>query len=222
MDRISKKLLYFLYPSYCLVCQVLVVPETVLCDACVSCVKPVAVRRHRMTRHRTLVVHAVGAYRPPLDMLVRAKQRRFFYAAVVLGQLVARYLHQSSCRYDVIIPVPLHWSRRVWRGYNQAAVMAREVARYTNLTFAQPFRRRRYTVLQKILTKSQRRDNVAHAFGLSSGWQALDTQRLLAGKRVLLIDDVHTTGATLQSFAQFVWKFGPAQVHAVVGARVVD
>ncbi len=222
MQVLTRKLLQLLYPPYCLVCQVLVTPDTVLCDVCVSCVKPVAVRRHRLSQHRTLVVHAVGPYRPPLDMLVRAKRQRARSAAVVLGQMAAQYLHTHSCRYDLVIPVPLHWSRFSWRGYNQAAVMAQEIVRYSSLELVQPFIRNRYTFLQRLLNRDQRRANVARVFGLKPGWQFADTHCVLAGQRILLVDDVYTTGSTLQSFAQFVWRFGPASVHAIVGCRVVD
>lgn len=214
-------LLQGIYPSYCYMCQRLVQPGQVLCTSCVSRIPRAPVYRRWLSRHRCLVVHAAGAYRPPLDGLVRAKTHAVRYAAVQLGMILAQYLQRRAVQYDLLIPVPLHWSRYLWRGYNQAHVMAQVISELTMVQMVQPFRRRRYTSLQKRLHRDKRFCNVAGVFDHKQSWQLRDLRRLLAGKRVLLIDDVYTSGATLSSFAGCVWRFQPKLVHAAVGCRVL-
>lgn len=211
-----------LYPSYCIMCQVLLKPGQVWCDDCQKQVARLPPYRTLIGRKRPLVVHAVSAYRPPLDWLVRAKAYRMRTAASMLGQLIGDYLIDMGCHYDLLLPVPLHWSRRVWRGYNQAVVIAAAITEKTNIPCVQPFRRNRYTSVQRRLSRDQRRENVSQAFDSRTGWQRRRTRRLLAGKRILIIDDVYTTGATVTALARAVWLFAPQCVHVAVACRVVD
>jgi ComF family protein len=110
---------------------------------------------------------------------------------------------------DVIIPVPLHW-RRLWmRRYNQAAVLAMRLSAETGLPHdLSALKRTRYTTSQARLSGAERRENLTTAFAVTRGGA-----RRIRGKRVLLIDDVITTGATLE-----------ACTHALkdAGAREVD
>lgn len=211
-----------IYPPHCVVCQCLILPGQALCKRCGFAVVPAPPYRHWLSNKKCLVVHAASAYRPPLDRLVRAKKHSVRAAAVQLGTIVAHHLQQANVSYDLLIPVPLHWSRYLWRGYNQAHVMASVISQLTIVQMAQPFLRSRYTQVQRRLSRDQRFLNVGKAFGLRPCWQRRRLRQLLAGKRVLLIDDVFTTGATLSSLAQCVWKYGPKQVHAAVACRVLD
>ena len=113
---------------------------------------------------------------------------------------------------DVIVPVPLHTARLRERGYNQASLLAHEMACRVGLTLnEQTLVRRRATASQVKLDARQRKENVRDAFRCSD-----DT---LAGKQVLLIDDVCTTGATLAACAVALHEGGARSVQALTLAR---
>jgi len=115
---------------------------------------------------------------------------------------------------SLVVPVPLHPWRRLRRGYDQAAEVARPLARHLGLAYATPLRRRRATRTQARLPRERRLENVAGAF--TTGRRG---RRRVAGKSVFLIDDVATTGATLAAAARALRDAGAARVIAVAAAR---
>ena len=118
---------------------------------------------------------------------------------------------------ELIVPVPLHRRRLFQRRYNQAALLAHALAKRSGLPVAsQLLLRRRNTPSQGHLKASQRRQNVRGAFAVAPGGDAT-----LAGKRVLLVDDVFTTGATLEAAAKPLLAAGAREVDCLTLARVV-
>ena len=131
-------------------------------------------------------------------------------AEVLHSCLQAEY---SSLRFDLIVPVPLHHVRRRERGYNQSAVLARELARRIGAKNGSGVLRRiRPTTTQTNLTAPDRLSNVKGAF------ESRRANRL-AGRRVLLVDDVMTTGATVNACAKALKKGGATSVHVLTVAR---
>jgi ComF family protein len=113
---------------------------------------------------------------------------------------------------DVLVPVPLHATRLRERGYNQAALLAREMARRVGLAVDErSLVRQRATASQVDLNVKQRKENVRAAFRCSGNG--------LVGKHVLLIDDVCTTGATLEACAMALCEGGARSVQALTLAR---
>jgi ComF family protein len=118
---------------------------------------------------------------------------------------------------DVVAPVPLHFLRLVKRRYNQAAVLGRAVAQRLELPFdAGLLVRRRRTETQAGKSGRGRRRNVAGAFAVPD-----EARQRLSGRRVLLVDDVMTTGATLEACARALKRAGAARVETVTLARVI-
>lgn len=118
---------------------------------------------------------------------------------------------------DLVVPVPLHPRRLFLRRYNQAALLAQGLARLGGKPYAPLLLvRRRATPSQGRLSRRRRRLNVAGAFAVPPA-----ARRALKGRRVLLVDDVLTTGATLSACARTLKRAGAASVDAVVLARVV-
>ncbi len=115
---------------------------------------------------------------------------------------------------DVIVPVPLHWTRLFARRYNQAAVLAHALVQGRPPVGADFLVRRRRTPSQGKKSAAARRRNVASAF-------AVGRRADIAGKRVLLVDDVLTTGATIEECARVLLRAGAAQVDALTLARTV-
>lgn len=108
-----------------------------------------------------------------------------------------------------VVPVPLHWRRRLRRGYNQAEEIARPLAARLGFRFSRSLRRRRATPRQTSLSREHRRSNPAGAFVC---------RRTIAGT-VILVDDVTTTGATLGAAAVCLKQAGARRVVALVAAR---
>ncbi|ANA41458.1 MULTISPECIES: ComF family protein [Geobacter] len=114
---------------------------------------------------------------------------------------------------DLIIPVPLHRSRLRERGFNQAILMGELLARQWRIPLHRAtLGRVRATPPQVGLTSAQRRENIRGAF-------AVPSPAALAGRRVLLLDDVFTTGSTIAECALVLRKAGAAAVHAATVAR---
>ena len=115
---------------------------------------------------------------------------------------------------EVLVPVPLHWWKQRVRGFNQAEVLARELAGNNGVRMVKALRRVRATGTQTRLAREERRTNVRGAFVARSL-----CARQIEGKHVLLVDDVLTTGATLDACAGALLQGGAASVRALAAAR---
>jgi len=113
--------------------------------------------------------------------------------------------------------MPLHWRKRWQRGFNQAELLAWEIARRWNAPVKHALRRRRAGKPQAGLTNAQRRSNVAGVFALNRRF--FDRRKPLEGKRVLLVDDVFTTGATASACARVLKRAGAVHVTLLALAR---
>jgi ComF family protein len=119
----------------------------------------------------------------------------------------------AALKVDAVVPVPLHWWRRLRRGYNQSAALAYGLASRLRLPYHRWWlRRSRNTPSQKELTATQRRENVKDAFSVRP-------KAPVRGAHVLLVDDVMTTGATVQEAARTLKRGGAARVTVAVLAR---
>jgi ComF family protein len=117
---------------------------------------------------------------------------------------------------DAVVPVPLHPWKRIQRGFNQSA----DLARALGLPVRPVLRRRRATRPQAGLTPGQRRRNVAGAFGLAS-WPWHASPATVAGCTLVLVDDVMTTGATLDACARVLKRAGAREVRVLTLARAL-
>jgi len=134
--------------------------------------------------------------------------------AAPLGRLMSQAWSElaPSSDFDAIVPVPLHPARQRERGYNQAVLLARELSPSLHCPVVEhELVRVKATAPQIDLSAEQRRANVQHAFKC--------TRSGLAGKRVLLIDDVCTTGATLEAAAAALYQTGAVSVWSYTLAR---
>jgi len=133
-----------------------------------------------------------------------------------LARPLAGYLERTMSvdeSYDAVVAVPLYW-RKLWnRGFNQADLLARHVAKKRGIPLLSVLRRKRATATQAGLASAGRRRNVAGAF-------VLKPNRNLAGKKILLIDDVMTTGATASACASVLKRGGAQSVSLLTLARV--
>ena len=155
---------------------------------------------------------AIGAYDEALRAIIHALKydgRRSLARklAALMRSRGAEVLNGASC----VVPVPLHPSRRRERGFNQAADLARHLGMPVRLAL----RRVRATATQAGLPAARRHKNVRLAFAITRAARGLD------GAIVVLVDDVSTTGATLEACARALKQTGVAEVRALTAARVV-
>jgi competence protein ComFC len=161
--------------------------------------------------------YCYGAYEGVLRELIHLyKYGRVRTLAGPLGEFLGAGLARDES-WDVITAVPLHWRRRWLRGFNQSELLARELARRSGVPFARLLKRVRSTASQAGLSNHRRRRNVASAFACRR--LALRGDKL-RNKRVLLIDDVLTTGSTAAACAAVLKKGGAGRVGVLTLARV--
>jgi ComF family protein len=230
--RSLNRLLDFCYPGRCATCGSTYDTSAVFCGACESAMKGLfdapACDRCAMplSRHSGPCPYCRGKGPPLLDRVVglglfkeplkaaihRAKYARRWGLAELLTD---RLLHQRGAaelvlESDVIVPVPLHPSRQRERGYNQADVVARHIASRLKRRVRQPVVRVIHTETQTHLhSRAKREENLRDAFVLVS-------PKAVRRRRVLLVDDVMTSGATLRSLARTLRPAEPASVSALV------
>lgn len=157
---------------------------------------------------------ALYRYAPPVDHFIRAlKFHHGLGMARLLGQRLALRLQAETLRPDRIMPVPLHVSRLRHRGYNQALEIARPIARLLDIPLDyDSLIRTRATTAQSDLPVEHRRRNVRGAF-------AARENANLSGLRIALVDDVMTTGSTVQAASRALLAAGALEVEVWVVAR---
>lgn len=187
-------------------CASTVGPHTDLSDGCTRC-------RSRRVRFEGVI--RLGVYDGRLREAVLALKHAD--GEPLAGQLGRVWASVRGDRLHapvptLVVPVPLHWVRRVRRGYNQAAAVARGVAAGLGIRMAVPLRRVRPTPMQSARSATERAANVRDAFCLRVG-------AVVRGERILLVDDVLTTGATADECAGVLRSAGAAQVRVAVLAH---
>ncbi|HEY2013248.1 MAG TPA: ComF family protein [Bryobacteraceae bacterium] len=159
--------------------------------------------------------YCYGAYEGPLREMVHLyKYGRVKTMARPLADLLVRALGSEEV-FDLVTPVPLHWRKQWQRGFNQSELLAREITRRCGVPMVAALKRVRPTLTQAGLSNTERRRNVVAAFRCRTRQCPL-----VRGKRILLIDDVMTTGSTAASCALALKRAGAARVALLTVARV--
>lgn len=155
---------------------------------------------------------------PLRDVIQRFKYGRKVSLGKPLGELMAVGCALSFQGYslDIVVPVPLHPKRLRWRGFNQALVLARVVGRRWRVP-VDPFilARSRETPPQTQLSEEERRKNVRGAF-------SVNPRKTVKGKSALLVDDVYTSGATVNECSRVLRRAGARDVYVLTLARAVS
>jgi len=223
---LTQRLLDLLYPPRCAGCgrggdwycghcrtQTLPVPA----PFCQRCGQPLATgdcRSCAIAPPLAQTVRAATLFEGPIRQAIhRLKYSNLTAVAPDLSQLLVDACRETAWSAEVIVPVPLHPARQRWRGYNQAERLARPLAKALGIPLApQALQRVRATADQIGLDPEGRRANVLGAFAVAQA-------AIVAGRSVLLIDDVATTGCTLDACAAALLGSGAAGVNALVLAR---
>ena len=172
---------------------------------------------------------ALGEYSNELrEAVLHLKEEASGYFATALSSLLFQIRGGELRAFDpdYIIPVPMHYARRLVRGVNNPEFLAEELSRNLKVPVLSTLvRRTRSTNVQFELTPKQRAVNIKNAFELKPGlWKRLrriSAREILAGKKILLADDILTTGSTLNEIAKLLLANGAASVNVCVLARAV-
>ena len=176
---------------------------------CASCLK----ERRYFALHRTCALYE-GALR---ETIHRFKYQGVFPLKQVLGDLLEPVLKgmRRELRVDVLVPVPLHIRRLRERGFNQALLLVKELSRRTGIPYQErALAKIKETPVQISLKKRERAKNLKGAFQVKD-------EGAIKGKRVVLVDDVYTTGATVNECARALLKAGAKQVAVLTVARAL-
>ncbi len=235
MSKASRRLLNLIFPDDCHVCGEALreFSRVPICSRCLSDPKPFAAEFFCVSCKTPFVnrapldeagqctlcrlgtkgfdaVYTYGSYEGTLRSLVHLyKYGKMEPLASNFGAMLALALPRELA-IDVVVPMPLHWWKRWQRGFNQAELLAREIARRWHAPVRMVARRKKKTTAQAGLTNAKRRANVEGAF---------EIRGQLDGKHVLLVDDVMTTGATASACARALKRAGAARVTLLTLAR---
>lgn len=209
-------LLDLLFPPRCVFCGCIVAPGTKICNSCAHTVVPAeTVRRMNLP--------AVGKNIPcavlyPYTGSVRESILRFkfegekwnadYYAERLAAQILEQFKGNA---FDMITSVPLSGKRKKERGYNQSELIARRISERLRVPYAECLSKTADNAEQHRLRRNERKSNVKGAY------QALGAE--IRGQRILMIDDIMTTGATLSECATVLFKAGAESVFCAVVAE---
>ncbi|MBT8109853.1 MAG: ComF family protein [Gammaproteobacteria bacterium] len=190
-----------------------------IANACARCAEPLAVCLPpgvycAACQSRVSPIHATVApllYEFPVDAGLKALKfgRRLHYAPA-FGELLAAEMPRLAADIDALLPVPLHWRRQAFRGFNQALELCRPLARNCDLPIMTGVARRRATPFQSGLAAVQRRQNLRKAFFV---------RKTHGFRHVLIVDDVVTTGETTRQLGIALIRRGVEKVSVLAVAR---
>lgn len=221
------------FPPVCLACHARVPAATeILCADCCAKLQPIG--RHYCPKcgaplkdyrcgpcSETIYVfdfaRAAYVYESPAQELVhRLKYEALRAPARFFAQAILHHPSVQRLRgnFDLVLAVPLHHVRQRDRGYNQSRLIAKQIAQGLNLPCAKPVLRHQNTLSQTNLSREARKRNLQGAFSLRR-------KAHVAGKRVILVDDVFTTGTTVNEISGLLKDRGAARVAVLTASRAV-
>jgi ComF family protein len=203
-------------PPHCTACMTLLTTRAIFCDVCDQRIKSVVSTTIELTKNHTMRVFAVADYQEPLKQLIIAKAWSDIIASTQLGELIWERTTIRHVNFDYIVPIPLHWTRYAWRGFNQVEEIGKVLSRRSGKPAINLLRRQRLTSFQSRLIPAKRAENVKDVFVITA-----KKPEIYAGKHVVLVDDLMTTGSTLKEAGKELLRLKPATITAVVACRVI-
>jgi len=221
LSDLSKGVLSIIYPALCEICQEKIDTETgydSLCKDCINKIKTLEPAPRPKCSNNINVWAVCGYEGVAKDCIHLFKYNNRLNLSRPLAGLMSSFTDKNLAdkKFDVIIPVPLHKTKMRERGFNQAELLARRLAKNTNCPLCtDAIKRIKPTISQTGLSKTKRFTNIRGAFKITDN-------NAVGGKNILLIDDVFTTGSTINEAAKTLLKSGAKSVEALVLARGIQ
>ncbi len=202
MMRIFRTVLDIIYPPRCAVCGGLVeygrnMPLCSRCDKNLSDKTDIFMGQDGLS---------VFEYKDDIRAAIHSLK---YFGAKELGEVFAHFMYEAVTKsgydldFDIILPVPISRERLKERGYNQTELIAKGLSRLMGIPVGEGLLRIRHTVPQSELTEEERAKNLKNAFG---------TERDFHGEKILLIDDIYTTGSTVKECRNALYRAGAERV----------
>ncbi len=229
LSKTIKILFDFIFPRICLSCNsILNIEENVICNSCKHSIKIIPQEFLKLEylkkfKHDLLIDDFQSCFMFEKEKVIQKvlhsyKYENKIYVGKFLGDLIYYNLDKfiKAWDADLIIPVPLHSLKKAERGYNQSYYIAKQVAKKLQITIEKKLLKRKvYTQSQTKMNLIERKENVKNAFILKDG-------KKVSGKKIILIDDVITTGATIRECAKVLKENRAAKVFALSVAIPID
>ncbi len=223
MRRLAASLLDLVFPPQCHLCKVSLSHGKAICDTCLTdlpridesyCMRcsepfegefsenPICPNCHKLTFTFLYAKAALKNSELTRKLIIDYKYGKQRHLAKVLATCCAEVIMNDS-RFNslpdpILIPVPLHWRRKLMRGFNQAELLTNEISKLTGIPSSPMIQRTRYTTTQTRLSRKQRMQNLKDAFTIKPNSRPIRT--------AILIDDVFTTGSTSEACASTLKK----------------
>lgn len=211
-----KKLLDFVSPAYCHSCKNFIRNRMIFCQNCFSKINPVVSSSIKINQNYCLNIFAISNYEDPIKSLVLGKINRNILSSKCLGELIWQLTSLRNMEIDYFVPVPLHWTRLISRGYNQAEVIASVLSKKCNRPVSKIIKRIKYTKYQSSLMHHKKNENVSKAFRLS-----IQNENIYENKNLFIVDDLLTSGSTVLSIAKELIKLKPKSISVIVACKVI-
>lgn len=189
---------------------------------CKRCSKPVEMEEQEYCvdcnkrQYHFLGGYALWVYNDKMrkSISVFKYHHRRYYGALYVTELLNHYSEKlQDLNVDAIVPIPIHWSKHLERGYNQADILAKGIGEKLNLpVLSHLLIRNKKTVPQKRLSDKERLQNLREAFLYN---KVVDDHFNIPLKRVLLVDDIYTTGSTIEACASVLIAHGIEEIYFI-------
>lgn len=232
MSRIAEEVISMLYPGRCPLCgEIIKRNQRLACDKCyeeleyieeprcMCCSKPIEQSEteycYDCSRKEFYFESGIALWRYSSQMkqsLAMFKYHNRKEYGEFYGEEFVRVYGDTLIELDpdALIPVPVHWTRYIERGYNQAAVIANQIGKRLDIPVIEDLLvRTKKTVAQKYLNDKEREQNLQKAFAVSRNWEKAEYNL----NRVVIIDDIYTTGSTINTCAKVLMQQGIKEIY---------
>lgn len=229
MHRFLSELLNYIYPPRCPICDAILDPGKEICiscqaepllilePSCKKCGKPLdydtqeycvdcTKKKHRFEQGKAVFLYKDGMKKSMYRFKYSNRREYANFYAKQAAKVYGDWVHRN--RVEVVIPIPMYYKKRRKRGYNQAEVFARALGKELGIAVDERIVERiRETTPQKELNDKQRQNNLKKAFQL--------TENIVKYKEILLVDDIYTTGSTMDAVAETLLAGGARNIYYI-------
>lgn len=213
-----KTILKILYPSKCIFCKkdIEFEKDLEICDECYSTLKFADNTKDILHKKYYDKLYSAVEYEGKItDIIKDFKYNDMGYLYRPLTKLIMKQIQKENIKADTILSVPLHKDREATRGYNQSELLAKGLSRFLKIKYNGGILKRLKTTNHLASCNKKERGNIIHdAF-------AIDNSEKIKGKTVIIVDDVFTTGATINECCKVLKKNGAKKIIAITVAKVV-